>query len=127
MFSLPGWKGDTLLKPRIFKKQQQITSTSLNFPNSLSSECCANLKKLSFNCKEDKALRRQANKLEIEKQMDPSKENYLDFKRTTVWWFTLDLYKNKKSPQITFSVMVISPQTENTQQNRNPNPAFSKC
>lgn len=41
-------------------------------------------------------LRRQANKLEIEKKMDPSKENYLDFKRTTVWWFTLDLYKNKK-------------------------------
>ena len=47
--------------------------------------------------------------------MDPSKENYLDFKRTTVWWFTLDLYKNKKSTQITFSVMLISPQTENTQ------------
>ena len=47
--------------------------------------------------------------------MDPSKENYLDFKRTTVWWFTLDLYKNKKSPQITFSVMLISPQAENTQ------------
>lgn len=104
-----------LLKTRKFKKQQQITSPSLNFPNSLSSECCANLKKLYFNCKEDKALRRQANKLEIEKQMDPSKENYLDFKRTTVWWFTLDLYKNKKSPQITFSVMLISPQTENTQ------------
>lgn len=47
--------------------------------------------------------------------MDPSKENYLDFKRTTVWWVTLDLYKNKKSPQITFSVMLISPQTENAQ------------
>lgn len=104
-----------LLKTRKIEKQQHITSPILNFSNSLSSECCANLKKLYFNCKEDKALRRPANKLEIEKQMDPSKENYLDFKRTTVWRFTLDLYKNKKSPQITFSVMLIRPQTENTQ------------
>jgi hypothetical protein len=51
----------------------------------LSGECPANLKKLYFNCKEDGALKRQANKLEIEKKMDPSKENYLDFTRTTGW------------------------------------------
>jgi hypothetical protein len=66
-------------------------------PIRLSGECRANLRKLYFNCKEDRVLKRQANKLEIEKKMDPSKENYLDFSRTTAWWFTLDLYMNKIS------------------------------
>lgn len=54
------------LKPENNLKPQQIISPILNFPNNLTSECCgANLKKLYFNCKEDRALRREANKLEI--------------------------------------------------------------